>query len=96
LRNHLAIEVFLAALQYWPSWDLLAKTDRRAAAVIDRYRNHSKEEFFDLLTDPYEIHNLIDDQKYADIVADMRARLNEWRRRQGDDKTGPDPATPAK
>jgi N-sulfoglucosamine sulfohydrolase len=82
--------------EYWPSWDLLAKTDRRAAAVIDRYRNHPKEEFFDLLTDPFEIHNLIDDQKYADIVADMRARLNEWRRRQGDDKTGPDPATPAK
>jgi N-sulfoglucosamine sulfohydrolase len=45
-----------------------------------------------LLTDPYEIHNLIGDQKYADIVADLRARLAEWRKQQGDDKTGPDPA----
>ncbi len=47
--------------EYWSSWEERVKTDRRAAAVIDRYRNHPKEEFYDLLTDPYEIHNLIGD-----------------------------------
>lgn len=78
--------------EYWPSWDALAKTDRRAAAVIDRYRNHPKEEFYDLLTDPYEINNLIGDQKYAGIVADLRERLAEWRKQQGDDQTGAAPA----
>jgi N-sulfoglucosamine sulfohydrolase len=82
--------------EYWPSWEERAKTDRRAAAVIDRYRNHPKEEFYDLLTDPYEIHNLIGDQKYADIVADLRTRLAEWRKQQGDDKTGPDSAASVK
>jgi N-sulfoglucosamine sulfohydrolase len=82
--------------EYWPSWEALAKTDRRAAAVIDRYRNHPKEEFYDLLTDPYEIHNLIGDPKYADIINDLRSRLAEWRKQQGDDKKGPDPAPQAK
>jgi uncharacterized sulfatase len=82
--------------EYWPSWEELAKTDRRAAAVIDRYRNHPREEFYDLATDPYEVHNLIGDQKYADIIADLRARLFAWRKQQKDDKTGPDPAPPTK
>jgi N-sulfoglucosamine sulfohydrolase len=82
--------------EYWPSWEALAKTDRRAAAVIDRYRNHAKEEFYDLLTDPYEINNLIGDQKYAGIVADMREMLAVWRKHQGDDKTGADPAPPTR
>jgi N-sulfoglucosamine sulfohydrolase len=71
--------------EYWPSWEAQAKTDRRALAVIDSYRNHPREEFYDLLTDPYEIHNLIGDQKYADIIADLRARLAEWRKQQGDE-----------
>jgi N-sulfoglucosamine sulfohydrolase len=71
--------------EYWPSWEAQAKTDRRALAVIDRYRNHPREEFYDLLTDPYEIHNLIGDQKYADIIADLRAKLAEWRKGQGDE-----------
>jgi N-sulfoglucosamine sulfohydrolase len=71
--------------EYWPSWEAQARTDRRALAVIDRYRNHPKEEFYDLLTDPYEIHNLIGDQRYADIIADLRARLAEWRKQQGDE-----------
>jgi arylsulfatase A-like enzyme len=70
--------------EYWPSWEERAKTDRRAATVID------------LLTDPYEIHNLIGDRKYADIVADLRVRLDEWRKQQGDDKTGPDSAASVK
>jgi N-sulfoglucosamine sulfohydrolase len=71
--------------EYWPSWEAEAKTDRRALAVIDRYRNHPREEFYDLLTDPYEVHNLIGDQKYADIIADLRAKLAEWRKGQGDE-----------
>jgi arylsulfatase A-like enzyme len=82
--------------EYWPSWEQRAKTDRRAAAALDLYRNHPKEEFYDLAADPYEINNLIGDQKYADIIADLRARLADWRKQQGDDKTGPDPAPPAR
>ena len=82
--------------EYWPSWEARAKTDRRAAAVVDRYRNHLPEEFYDLETDPSEIHNLIGDQKHAGTIADLRARLTAWRQQQGDDKTGPDPAPPAK
>jgi len=82
--------------EYWPSWEERAKTDQRAAAVIDRYRNHPKEEFYDLATDPYEIHNLIGDRKYVDIIADLRARLSVWRKQQKDDKTGPDPVPPTK
>jgi hypothetical protein len=63
--------------------------------VIDRYRNHPREEFYDLAIDPYEVQNLINDPKHAVIITDLRQRLAEWRKQQGDDKTGPDSA-PAK
>ncbi len=81
--------------EYWPSWEALAKTNQQAATVIDRYRNHPREEFYDLAIDPYEVQNLINDPKHAVIITDLRQRLAEWRKQQGDDKTGPDSA-PAK
>ena len=37
-----------------------------------------KERLFDLVFDPNETGNLADDERYADVLADMRARLDRW------------------
>ncbi len=41
------------------------------------------EELYDLQSDPYELHNLADDPKYATALATMRDRLQQWERGNG-------------
>jgi arylsulfatase A-like enzyme len=36
------------------------------------------EELYDLQGDPYQLHNLVDDAAHRDVVADLRARLDNW------------------
>ncbi len=40
--------------------------------------NRSQEELYDLETDPYEMHNLIDDPNYSDDLEHLRFVLNKW------------------
>jgi N-sulfoglucosamine sulfohydrolase len=42
------------------------------------------EQLYDLLFDPNEANNLIDDPGYASVAVDLRARLLEWQRDTGD------------
>jgi N-sulfoglucosamine sulfohydrolase len=42
------------------------------------------QQLYDLLFDPNEAHNLIDDPHYAGVAADLRARLEAWQRETGD------------
>lgn len=76
--------------EYWPSWVERAQTDRRAAALLARYHQRPREEFYDLTADPHETRNLINDSKHAQTIDELRARLAAWRKQQGDDKTGPE------
>ena len=39
----------------------------------------SYEEFYDLQTDPTEVHNVLDNPAYADKIAELRARLDKAR-----------------
>jgi N-sulfoglucosamine sulfohydrolase len=43
-------------------------------------REIDKEQLYDLLFDPNEAHNLIDDPGYAAVAGDLRARLERWMR----------------
>jgi hypothetical protein len=43
------------------------------------------DELYDLSTDPYEMNNLIDDEKHQGILVDMKARLEKWRQKTTDD-----------
>lgn len=53
----------------------------------DRFMQPTKpeEELFDLRSDPYEIHNLADDPQYAGVKKRLRAELERWRRKIGDE-----------
>jgi arylsulfatase A-like enzyme len=42
------------------------------------------DELYHLETDPYELHNLIDDPAHQSALIDMRQRLREWQEQTGD------------
>jgi N-sulfoglucosamine sulfohydrolase len=81
--------------EYWDSWVSAAETDPRAAVVLQKYHWRPREELYDTLLDPWEVHNLAGDPIYADIQRDLTKLLTAWREEQNDRKTGPDPV-PAK
>jgi arylsulfatase A-like enzyme len=45
-----------------------------------RHLKTGREELFHIEIDPYEQHNLVESARYAPVLADLRARLNHWRR----------------
>jgi arylsulfatase A-like enzyme len=59
--------------------------------VTNRYKyifnDRDMDELYDLQKDPYEMNNLIDDQNYAEILTDMKNRLETWRRKTNDTMT---------
>ena len=44
----------------------------------------TKEEFYDCQTDPDNVHNIIDDPKYADKIAELRQAMDNWLAQTGD------------
>ena len=59
--------------------------------VTDRYKyifnDKDMDELYDLKEDPYEMNNLFDDQKYAEVLTDMKNRLEKWRQKTNDTMT---------
>jgi arylsulfatase A-like enzyme len=47
-------------------------------------REMAPEQLYDLLFDPNEAQNLVEDTGYADVLADMRERMQRWQRETGD------------
>lgn len=70
---------------YFPSWRIAAESEPEAKAIVDAYYKRPAEELYDLASDPNEAHNLAADPQYAQVMADLRARLSDWRDEQGDD-----------
>ncbi|HTG37862.1 sulfatase/phosphatase domain-containing protein, partial [Sphingomonas sp.] len=69
---------------YFPTWQRRAQTDPAAKRIVDAYYSRPAEELYDVVTDPAETRNLADDPRYASVVKDLRARVEGWRREQGD------------
>lgn len=74
---------------YWIEWEKLARTDMAAQALTDRYYTRPKEELYDVANDPFELHNLAFNPDYADVMKDMRTKLEQYRKQQQDTITGP-------
>jgi arylsulfatase A-like enzyme len=48
------------------------------------YPHLDREQLFDLKNDPHELHDLADEPRHAAVIADLRRRLEAWRREVND------------
>ncbi|SDE04867.1 sulfatase family protein [Niabella drilacis] len=69
---------------YWVSWKEKAKTSPNDKLLVERNIHRPAVEFYDLEKDPYELHNLAGDKKYAAQIAAYRQKLEGWMHQQGD------------
>ena len=69
----------------WQSWLEKAKTDEFARQQVSKYQRRPAEELYDVVNDPFEMNNLINDPKYAKEVKVLRDKLAAWMKQQGDE-----------
>jgi uncharacterized sulfatase len=76
-------------ISYWISWEKLAKTNMAAQALLNRYYTRPKEELYDVVKDPWELHNLAFNPEYAETIQHLKKRLEDSRKAMNDTITGP-------
>jgi N-sulfoglucosamine sulfohydrolase len=67
--------------RWWRSYATfasLAKTDPTVKKRFDFLMCRTVEELYDVQNDPYAMHNLIEDPAYADVLAELQAKLQTW------------------
>lgn len=62
----------------YQEWEGLYKSGELNEIQARFFKPKSPEMLFDIEADPYEIHNLANDEAYKDILVDMRSRLFDW------------------
>lgn len=82
--NHSDLDRKPMAGAYWTEWGEVAKSDAHAAEIVTRYFKRPEWELYRVERDPWEQTNLIDSQAQADRVANLKQRLAEWMKHQGD------------
>lgn len=58
--------------------------DQKAKWVVTNYQNRPPLEFFDIINDPLEMHNLADHPEHQATIDELKQRLNAWMEAQGD------------
>ena len=74
---------------YWNSWVNRAKTDPKAAKLVERYEHRKAEELYDLEADPYELNNLAEEPAQTQTLEALREKVRQWRIQQGEDLSKP-------
>lgn len=69
----------------WNSWLERANNDKKARDKVRQYQHRPKEELYDLQEDPHELKNLAGDPELNETKEQLRRRLKEWMRQQGDE-----------
>ncbi len=70
--------------QYWPSWVAQASDHEDIYKLVQRYLTRPAEQLYHTKTDPFELTNLADDPRYADIKKQLSAELDRWMAQQKD------------
>ncbi len=61
------------------SWEGKAQAGKKQATqLVQRYKNRPGVELYDVVNDPYELRNLADQEKYSEVKAKLRSRLETW------------------
>jgi len=84
-KTHISHGVAADGLDYWQSWERLAKVDPKAAAVVQRYHQRPALQVYDLRKDPHELRNIALDPSQARTVTELFDKLQAWRMSQGED-----------
>ncbi|NQU26027.1 MAG: sulfatase-like hydrolase/transferase [Candidatus Nealsonbacteria bacterium] len=61
----------------YKQWRELFRAGKLSGAQLQFFDTKPVEALFDVEADPHEINNLADDPKYADVLAELRTRLQE-------------------
>ncbi len=81
---------------YWNGWIELAQTSALAKELTDRISKRPAVEFYDLVADPYELHNLAANPSYKNKVDQYTTKLHGWMKQQGDKGAAEDIVYPKK
>ncbi|MBS1830126.1 MAG: sulfatase [Acidobacteria bacterium] len=68
----------------YDTWVERARSDAKAAKLIETLERHAGEELYDTEKDPWELHNLAGQPAMAAVLEKMRARMKQFRRQIGD------------
>lgn len=68
----------------YTSWVQEAKTNPKAANLVNRVTTRPEFQFYDLTKDPDELENLANIPKYAKDVELYKSKLQSWMKQQGD------------
>jgi uncharacterized sulfatase len=58
--------------------------DERAQWVVKNYQQRPAVEFFDVINDPLEMHNIVDHPEHQGTIAELKKELAVWMKSQGD------------
>ncbi|MFW5726012.1 MAG: sulfatase, partial [Bacteroidota bacterium] len=84
IRNYYPERVYGQHLNYlWRSrairdWERLYKEGKLNETQSAYWQTKPYEELYDIVNDPYNIHNLAGDQEYGEVLAELREATNEW------------------
>ncbi len=74
--------------KYWKSWVKAAETNEVASKLVNRFLRRPAVELYDVEKDVWELNNLADNPKLANVRRELEQKLHDWMRQQGD--TGAD------
>jgi N-sulfoglucosamine sulfohydrolase len=67
----------LYASQTWQG--ILKRGDKMLGErTLENYLHRPHEELYDLVKDPKEVKNVVNDPQYADVLKDLRTRMKDW------------------
>ena len=69
----------------WDTWVAKARSDPKAARLVDLIEHHPAEELYDVQADPYELNNLAAKGEMKQTLDRMRGHLKAWMKSQGDE-----------
>lgn len=89
IRNLSPDAVFLNTMMEDPifhEWEKMAKDgDETAKRLVHDYRHRPAEELYDVVEDPWNRNNLIEDESLSETRDGLRKALDGWMKQQGDE-----------
>lgn len=75
---------------YWSTWMYASPFNERAYNLVRRYMHRPADELYRTAEDPFEMDNLADDPKYAEVKKRLSEEVDRWMKEQGDPGTALD------